>query len=108
MGFFDWFKKEKQASNDLTLNSIEFPWPEDRATNHVRGNEHWQHSSCLGSQKAAIQIYFSPGAPSKDTETGALIPSELLKWGRCPSCGKKGRVTNSDKTFHHLPVSSAS
>ena len=107
MGFFDWFRKEKQASEHLTLNSIEFPWPKETATNHARGKKHWQNSYCLGSQKAALRIYLSPGAPSKDTETGALMPPELIKLGACPSCGRKGRVTSSDRAFHHLPVSSA-
>ena len=107
MGFFDWFRKEKPASDHLTLNSIEFPWPKDRVTNYPRGKSHWQNSYCLGSQKAARRIYYSPGAPSKDAETGALMPPALLKWGLCQSCGKKSRVTSSDRAFRHLPVSSA-
>jgi len=107
MGFFDWFRKEKQASEHLTLNSIEFPWPKETATNHARGKKHWQHSYCLGSEKVALDIDIRQGLPYMDVDTGALMPPEVVKYGVCPSCGKKSRVTSSDRAFHHLPVSSA-
>ena len=107
VGFFDWFRKEKPASEHLTLNSIEFPWPKDKRTNHPRGKEHWQHSYCLGSEKKALEIDFMQSEWCiVDEETGALMPPSLIKWGACPSCGRKSRVTSDDRAFHHLPVSS--
>ena len=106
VGFFDWFRKEKPASEHLTLNSIEFPWPKDRATNHARGANHWQNFCCSGSKKEALDIDIKQGLPYMDVDTGALMPPALVKYGVCSSCGKQGRVTSDDRAFHHLPISS--
>ena len=111
VGFFDWFRRSKPeqlatAEEYLSLKSNEFPWPKDRATNHIRGSAHWTHSSCLGSEKKALEIDFMQSEWCiVDEETGALMPPEVVKYGVCPSCGRKGRVTNSDKVYHHLPAS---
>ena len=135
MGFFDWFRRSKPdgkvkpyvisgvspsqlatAEEYLSLKSNEFPWPKDRLapladgigrrTNHIRGAAHWTHSSCLGSEKKALEIDFMQSEWCiVDEETGALMPPALVKYGVCPSCGRKGRVTNSDKVYNHLPAS---
>ena len=114
MGFFDWFRRSKPeqlatAEEYLSLKSTEFPWPKERRTNHARGKKHWQHSYCLGSEKKALEIDFMQSERCiVDKETGALMPPSLIKWGACPSCGRKSRVTSDDRAFHHLPVSSVS
>ena len=108
VGVFDWFRKKKPASEQLSLNSIEFPWPKDKGrTNYPRGANHWMNNRCDGSKQQATNVTVNVGKLFIEPKTGHMRQYTRY-YGTCSSCGKQGEVTSTYRAFCHLPVSSVS